>query len=157
MPALVRYILVGGAVFTLQWLVLGRLRLWGSYPDLVLLYVAWMGVNYGRRNGALHGFVLGGLMDVAYGTWGIHMFVKTLVGFILGLFPTDERGTIRLQLQQAFLGGLVVALVHNGLVVALLALQTQASNTFMVFALWLGSALYTACLATVISLFQSRS
>ena len=33
-------------------LVLGRLQLWGAYPDAVLLYVAWLGLRQGRRIGA---------------------------------------------------------------------------------------------------------
>ena len=156
MPTLLRRTLIGLALFALQWLVLGRLRIWGSYPDVVLLYVAWIGLRSGRQAGSIGGFLLGTLMDAAYGTWGINMFVKTLIGFLLGLFPVDERESLRLQPQQAFLGGLVVALLHNGLVVAFLAIQTQASNTFMVGALWLGSAAYTAFVGTVAALFGTR-
>lgn len=156
MSTLARYALIGVGVFALQWLVLGRLKLWGSYPDAVLLFVAWLSLREGRRTGSIAGFGLGALMDAAYGTWGIYMFAKTLVGFLLGLFPADQRESLRLQPRQAFFGGLVVALLHNGLVVIFLALQTEASNTFMVSALWLGSALYTAFLSTITTLFSTR-
>ena len=155
MSFLVRYALIGASVFALQWLVLGRLTLWGSYPDAVLLCVAWIGLREGRRVGSLAGFGLGALMDIVYGTWGIYMFAKTLVGFLLGLFPADQRESLRLQPRQGFLGGLVVALLHNGIVVIFLALQTDASNSFMVFGLWLGSALYTACVSTIATLFSA--
>ncbi|NBB74398.1 MAG: rod shape-determining protein MreD [Bacteroidetes bacterium] len=155
MPFLVRYALIGAGVFALQWLVLGRLTLWGSYPDAVLLFVAWVGLREGRRVGSLAGFGLGALMDIAYGTWGIYMFAKTLVGFLLGLFPADQRESLRLQPRQGFLGGLVVALLHNGIVVIFLALQTDASNSFMVFGLWLGAALYTAFVSVVATLFSA--
>jgi rod shape-determining protein MreD len=155
MPVLVRYALIGTGIFALQWLVLGRLTLWGSYPDAVLLFVAWIGLRRGRRIGSLAGFSLGALMDIVYGTWGVYMFAKTLVGFLLGLFPADQRESLRLQPRQGFLGGLVVALLHNGIVVIFLALQTDASNSFMVFALWLGSALYTAFVSTVATLFSA--
>jgi len=155
-PTLLRRTLIGLALFALQWLVLGRLRIWGSYPDAVLLYVAWIGLRSGRQAGSISGFLLGALMDAAYGTWGINMFVKTLIGFVLGLFPVDEREALRLQPQQALLGSLVVALLHNGLVVAFLALQMQASNAFMVGALWIGSAVYTAFISTLAALFSTR-
>jgi len=155
MPYLVRYALIGAGVFALQWLVLGRLTLWGSYPDAVLLFVAWVGLREGRRVGSLAGFGLGALMDIAYGTWGIYMFAKTLVGFLLGLFPADQRESLRLQPRQGFLGGLVVALLHNGIVVIFLALQTDASNSFMVFGLWLGAALYTAFVSVIATLFSA--
>lgn len=155
MPSLVRYALVGTGIFAFQWLVLGRLTLWGSYPDAVLLFVAWIGLRRGRRIGSLAGFSLGALMDIVYGTWGVYMFAKTLVGFLLGLFPADQRESLRLQPRQGFLGGLVVALLHNGIVVIFLALQTDASNSFMVLALWLGSALYTAFVSTTAALFSA--
>lgn len=155
MPSLVRYALIGLGVFALQWLVLGRLTLWGSYPDVVLLFIAWMGLRKGRRVGSVMGFALGALMDIVYGTWGVYMFSKTLVGFLLGLFPADQRESLRLQPRQAFLGGLVVALLHNGIVVIFLALQTDASNSFMVLSLWLGAALYTAFVSVIATLFSA--
>lgn len=155
MPTLVRYALIGLGVFALQWLVLGRLTLWGSYPDAVLLFIAWIGLRKGRRVGAVMGFGLGTLMDIVYGTWGVYMFSKTLVGFLLGLFPADQRESLRLQPRQAFLGGLVVALLHNGIVVIFLALQTDASNSFMVLSLWLGAALYTAFVSVLATLFSA--
>jgi len=156
MPSLVRQAVIGVLVFLVQWLVLGRLRLWGAYPDAVLLFVAWMGVRNGRQAGAVTGFSTGLLMDVIYGTWGIHMFVKTLVGFLVGLFPANERETLLILPQQAFIGSLVIALLHNGLLVLFLALEAGTRNAYLLGALWIGSAVYTAGLGTVASLFNTR-
>ncbi|NBC84673.1 MAG: rod shape-determining protein MreD [Bacteroidetes bacterium] len=153
MPTRVRHLLIGAATFLTQWLVLGRLTLWGAYPDIVLLFVAWFALRTGRRQGAVAGFSLGLLLDAIYGTWGIHAFVKTLLGFLLGFFAVDERDSITIQPTQAFLGGLVIALVHNGLLIAFLSLQTDATNDFLVFGLWFGSAVYTACVAGLLRLF----
>lgn len=153
MPIRVRHLLIGALTFLLQWLVLGRLTLWGAYPDVVLLFIAWFSLRTGRRQGAVTGFGLGLLLDVVYGTWGIHAFVKTLIGFLLGFFAVDERDALTIQPTQALLGGLVIALVHNGLLIAFLAFQTDATNDFLVFGLWLGSAVYTACIAGLMSLF----
>ncbi len=156
MPLVLRHVLIGLAIVAVQWLVLGRLSLWGAYPDAVLLYVAWLGLRYGRRPGTIAGFSLGLLLDAIYGTWGLHMFVKTLVGFLVGLFPASERETLLIQPQQAFLGGFVLALLHNGLFVTFVALQAGTRNLSMVFSLWLGSALYTAFLSALASLFSNR-
>ena len=156
MPTLVRHALIGLLLVVLQWLVLGRLSLWGAYPDAVLLFVAWMGLRNGRQAGAVSGFVGGLFFDLIYGTWGIHMFVKTLVGFLVGLFPANERETLLILPQQAFIGSFVIALLHNGLLVLLLALEAGTKNTFMITALWFGSALYTAALGTLASLFNTR-
>ena len=91
MPLFARRALVGLVIIALQWLILGRLQLWEVFPDVVLLYGAWLGLRHGRLVGSVGGFGLGFLMDVIYGTWGLHTFVKTLVGFLVGQFPADER------------------------------------------------------------------
>ncbi len=156
MLSVLRQTAFGLAVVAAQWLVFGRLRLWGAYPDAVLLFVAWLGLRYGRRYGSLGGFGLGLLMDAIYGTWGIQMFTKTFVGFLLGLFPAQERESLLILPRQAFAGGLVIALVHNGIMVTLLALESGASNLFLVTALWLGSAFYTAGLGFLAALFRMR-
>jgi rod shape-determining protein MreD len=156
MPLLLRRVLIGLLVVALQWLVLGRLRLWGAYPDVVLLFVAWVGLRDGRLSGSVTGFGLGLLMDAIYGTWGIQMFVKTVIGFLIGLFPADERESLLILPQQAFLGALVIALLHNGLLVIFLALQSGTRTPFLISALWIGSALYTSIVGTIASLFSTR-
>ena len=113
MPSPFRRVAMAAGIFVLQWLVLGRLSIYGSTPDVVLLFVAWSALHTNRRAGALMGFSLGVAMDVAYGTWGTHMLVKTVVGFLLGTFAIDERESLLIQPQQAFLGSLVIALLHN--------------------------------------------
>jgi len=149
-----RRLLVAAGIFVLQWLVLGRLRIYGTYPDGVMLALTWFALHEGRQRGTLLGFGLGAAMDVVYGTWGIHMFVKTLVGFSIGSLAVDERKPLLIQPQQALLGGLAIALLHNGLIVILLALQTKATNSFLIYGLWLGSAVYTAFVSYVASLFM---
>ncbi len=156
MPLFTRRALVGLVIIALQWLILGRLRIWGAYPDVVLLYVAWLGLRRGRLVGSVAGFGLGFLMDVIYGTWGLHTFVKTLVGFLVGQFPTDERETLLILPRQAFVGALVIALVHNGLMVFLMALQSGTRTPFLIWGLWLGSSLYTSILGVIASLFSTR-
>lgn len=156
MIAVVRLVLTGLGIFLLQWLVLGRLQLWGAYPDAPLLFVILLGLYRGRVHGALSGFLIGFLMDFVYGTWGIHMFVKTLVGFLLGLFSPRERESLLIRPQQALIGALVIALVHNGLVATLLALQAGTRNLFLALALWIGSSLYTALLGLLASTFLDR-
>jgi rod shape-determining protein MreD len=149
-----RRLFFAAGVFVLQWLVFGRLHIYGTYPDAVMLFLTWYALHEGRQRGTLIGFALGAAMDVVYGTWGVHMVVKTLVGFSVGSFAVEERKPLLIQPQQAFLGGLAIALLHNGLIVILLALQTEATNAFLIYGLWLGSAAYTAGVACVTSLFM---
>lgn len=153
------YVKVGIAsvlVLLLQWIVLGRLDIMGSYADAVMLFVAWVGLQYGRRSGSIVGFTMGLIMDAIYDTWGIHMILKTVTGFLLGMVSTDERDLLVVSPRQAFLGGLAVGILHNGLHVAFLTLQVGAFNPGSVLALWPGAAIYSAVVATIAALFATR-
>jgi len=156
MSSSARRLFAAAGVFLLQWLIVGRLRIYGSYPDAVLLFLAWYALREGRQRGTLTGAGLGLAMDVIYGTWGIHMFVKTLISFLVGRFAVEEHTPLIIRPQQALLGSLVVALLHNGLLVALVALQTQATTSFLLYGLWLGSAVYTAVVGGIVALFFRR-
>ena len=157
MPYVLRQVAVGLAVVLAQWL-LSNLRLWGVTPDVVLLYVAYVALRRGRVAGAVTGFSAGLLMDfvVNPSTLGINALLKTLMGFVVGLFRSEQGEHLRLTPTQAFVGALVVAVVHNGLLTILLALDVGTRTPFLIFGLWLGSALYTAVVALTGSLFRSR-
>ena len=158
MPNPVRLVLSGLGVVLLQWLVFTHLTLWGAYADVVLLFVAIVGLRYGREAGTVAGFVGGLLMDFATpGTpLGLFATLKTLLGFAIGFFRPEQGEVSRLYPGQAFLGALAVALVHNGLMVIILALNQQTRTLFLITGLWFGSALYTAAVAFIGALFRSR-
>lgn len=155
MPVSFRRISIAVAAVAGQWLILGRLSIYGSTPDFVLLFLAWYALQTNRRAGAVMGFGLGAALDIIYGTWGTHMFVKTLLGFLLGSFAIDDRQALLIQPYQAFLGSLVLALLHNGLLITFLALQTSATNHFLIASLWFGSAVYTAFVGTLAAVLRS--
>jgi len=150
-------IAIGSAIAVLlQWLFFGRLIIWGAFPDIVLLYVAGVALRTGRLSGSLTGFATGFLLDALYGSWGVQMIVKTIMGFVTGLFATGE-GTafIRTPLS-SFATGFVVALVQNGLLVLLILLQSGARSGHLVVELWIASTLYTAAVAVLASLVWHR-
>lgn len=156
MPPLVRRALIGFLLVILQWTVLYRLDIFGAYPDAVLLFVAWIGLRHGRQAGSVTGFLLGFLMDWVFGTWGVNMFIKTLVGFLVGLFPASDRETLLIRPEQAFLGGLVIALLHNGIQIIFMAVETGERSPITLTAHWVGAALYTGFLAFLAALFARR-
>lgn len=157
MPYALRQVAVGLGVVLLQWL-LSHLDLWGVVPDVVLLYVAYVALRRGRVAGAVAGFSAGLLMDLLVNpsTLGINALMKTLMGFVIGLFRSEQGENLRLTPVQAFVGALVVAIVHNGLMTIVLALEQGTRTPFLIFGLWLGAALYTAVVALVGALFRSR-
>jgi rod shape-determining protein MreD len=156
MFTVLRQVGLGLVVVLLQWLVFGRLPLWGVVPDIVLLFVALVAIRYGRLPGAVAGFSAGLLMDLLVNPHllGLNAILKTLLGFVIGFFRSEQGAALRLVPVQAFVGALVVAVVHNGLMTILLALDQNTRTLFLVFGLWLGAALYTAVVALVGTLFK---
>ncbi len=157
MPYVLRQIAVGLAVVLLQWL-LSNLELWDVWPDVVLLYVAYVALRRGRVAGATAGFVSGLAMDllVMPTFLGLNAVLKTLMGFVIGLFRSEQGDNLRLTPVQAFVGALVIAVVHNGLMTIVLALDQGTRTPFLIFGLWLGAALYTAVVALAGALFRTR-
>lgn len=157
MPYVLRQVATGLGVVLLQWL-LSHLTLWGVMPDVVLLYVAYVALRRGRMAGAVAGFTTGLLMDLVVNpsTLGLNAMMKTLMGFVIGLFRSEQGEGLRLSPAQAFIGALVIAVVHNGLMTIVLALEQNTRTPFLIFGLWIGAALYTAVVALIGSLFRSR-
>ncbi|MBL7978232.1 MAG: rod shape-determining protein MreD [Bacteroidetes Order II. Incertae sedis bacterium] len=157
MPPIVRHILTGILVLLLDWLLFRRLPIMGAYPDVILIYLIFIALQYGRTVGMFAGFVLGFITDAIYQTWGVSMFIKTLVGFLMGFFPPESRDRPMMMPQQVFSAALIISLFHNGLMVIFLVLTTQVRSGYHIGTLWLGSALYTAIVGTLISLFLYRT
>ena len=154
--ATVRYVLVGLVVVLMQWLLVGRMKIFGAAPDIVILFVAWFGLQFGRRAGAICGFAFGFLLDAIYDMWGVHMLLKTILGFVVGSFATEDRDILTILPRQALMGGFVAAFIHNGLLMLLLAVQAGATNSAMLWTLWIGAAAYTALLGFLATIFARR-
>ena len=150
-------IVTGGVIAVLlQWLFFGRLILWGSYPDVVLLYVGVVALQTGRLPGAFIGFATGLMLDAVYGTWGIQMMIKTIMGFAIGLVAKGESVSLTRVPLRCGVAGFVVALAHNGLLLLLILLQSGVRSGHLVLELWIGCTLYTSLVAFLASLIRRR-
>ncbi|MCS7082622.1 MAG: rod shape-determining protein MreD [Bacteroidetes bacterium] len=136
-----------------QAILLERLILWGAVPDALLLLVAWVALRRGRLEGLLVGFMAGLLLDAIRDSWGLQMFTKTLTGYLIGLYPIEDRAGFVLRSQEAALVAFLSALLHNTFWVGLLALGQPVSLGRLVGSVWLGGALYTALIAWIGFLF----
>lgn len=157
MPEPLRQVLLALGVVLLQWLVVSRLQLFGAFADVVLLYVAWTGLRHGRVPGAVAGFGTGLLLGAVTQQWGAQMLVKTLMGFAAGQFQARGGEGPVLSPLETFAGALALALVHNGLLVIVLALEHGTRTAgFLIGSLWIGSAVLTAFVALLWALARGR-
>ena len=151
------HLFIGGTIaVALQWLFFGRIGLWGTTPDVVLLFVLWTAVRYGRIYGALTGFFAGFMLDAIYGLWGIHMFVKTLIGFLIGLLNVINNEVFERSVRRIVEVTLIVSLAQNGLMTLFITIQQAGEAQYLVWQLFLGCTLYTTVVAFVIATFWRR-
>ena len=147
MPALLRQLALGAGVVLVQWLVFQRLPLWGVVPDVVLLFVALRALQYGRVAGAVTGFGAGLFLDLLLipsgGALGLHAMLKTVMGFVIGFFRSDQGDKMRIDPIQAFVGALV-----GGFLATLLGLGSVSGFNFVSFVI--------AILGSLLLLFTYR-
>ena len=87
---IVRLVMVGMALLTLQTTLLSELRPFGVVVDLMIGFSAAAGVVGGPEKGALVGFLFGILFDLALVTpFGLSALTYGLVGFFVGLAKTS--------------------------------------------------------------------
>ncbi len=74
-------------VIILQSTLLNYIGIWGSKPDLLLIFVIAIGLTRGVQDSVIFGFAAGLLEDIAAGGMiGETAFVKMLIGLLVGLF-----------------------------------------------------------------------
>lgn len=77
-------------VILVQEFGLSHLDVFGVSPDLVTIFLAFIGVTIGQRTGMSFGFFAGILAGILSGHIGLHMLARTVEGFIAGYFHIPE-------------------------------------------------------------------
>ena len=113
--AIRRAVLIGSLVILavlIEVSLLAPLPWWAATPPLTLVVVAAVAFVFGSVPGAVTGFAMGLLLDLAppaEGTIGVSALILTLVGYSLGrVFDSDERPWPITMALTALAGGLAV-------------------------------------------------
>lgn len=100
-------------VVVFQSLFAEPLRVANIKLDLPLLLVVYLGLTRGAREGIIHGFLIGLLVDVLSPYFlGLNALIKTILGYLVGNFREN------LFLESIYFKGLVIflALIFNDLI-----------------------------------------
>lgn len=146
---------IGLGFVALQIVMFRHLKVFEMQADLVLIYILWLITNRDRTSCLLIAAGLGFFQDALLDLWGLNMFSKTLLTFIVYNF-IPKRSEVRLLIGQIFLTVFIASVVHNIIFLGLSFIMESYSAEIIFWRQWLGSAIYTAIVASFIQLFRTN-
>ena len=151
---LVKDIIIGIAFVLLDLLFFQHLKLFGTSIDPLLFYLLWLIGRYERTPLLLITAGLALLQDAILDLWGIMMFSKTLLMFLIYNF-VKLRSDNQLLLWQIFLVIFAAGTLHNIIFFGLSSFFTAYAN-YAPFLQIVGNAGYTAIVGSIIYVFRIR-
>ena len=148
--------LLFGVIFVfLDVLFFSHLTVFGLQVDPLLFYILWLIPRYDRLPLLLITAVLAFLQDAAFDYWGMMMFSKTLLIFVI-FNPVKARAENQLLIWQIFIFIFSAAIIHNLVFYMLASFFIAYAANFSPFILVLGNAIYTAIVGCLIYIFRIR-
>ncbi|WP_020402532.1 rod shape-determining protein MreD [Gracilimonas tropica] len=148
--------LILGLVFIFaQVLIFQHLSILGTTPDLLLVYLLWLATKRNRGNLILQAGALGFVQDALFDFWGLNMFAKTLLCFmIFNFIERNKEG--RLLIWQIFATIAVAAIFHNLIFLALSSFVEAYNTSYQPAIFVIGSGLYTAVVGSILFVFKGN-
>lgn len=148
--------LIIGLMFVLsEVLIFQHLNVFGVTPDLLLIYVLWLATKYERVKLILITALLAFIQDALFDFWGINVFSKTLLCFMLYNFISRNKEG-RLLLWQIFAVLGIASVIHNVIFLGLSSFLDAYSTQFQPAIFVIGSSLYTATVGSMLFIFKGN-
>lgn len=149
----IRIFFIGLGIVAIQIVLLRHLQIYGGESDLVLLFLLWLCVKKSRTECLLYAAFLGLLQDAMTDLWGLHMFSKTLLVFILYGY-LNRIAQNKFILWQVFLVILMAAFIHNIIFFGVSLFSDLFASGFVTWSLLGVSTLFTAVLGSFLHLVR---
>lgn len=149
----IRYFFIGLGLLAVQIVLLRHFEIFGAKSDIVLLYVLWLCSKRSKTACLIFAGLFGLLQDSLTDLWGLNMFSKTLLIFIVHgyLSRISER---RLLFWQIFLIILFAATFHNSIFFVLSTFSEIYASGYLATSLIIISSLFTAVLGSFLHLVR---
>lgn len=149
----VRLILIGLVIVGLQTVLLRHFEIFGSEADLVLVFLLWICAKKPKTSALLFAAFLGFTQDALTDLWGLHMFSKTLLVFILHSYLNriSKTGFI---FWQVFLVVLASAFLHNIIFYGVSLFTGLYTTAGTLWSLLLISSIFTAVIGSFLYLVR---
>lgn len=152
----IRYIIWGLIFVVLQIVLIRHLRVFETEADIVWPFLLWIAAFHNRTQTIVIAAIIALFQDALLDLWGLNLFTKVLVMFIIyGFVPQSSEN--KLLSFQVFIIIFISALIHNGILVIISSnVGVYASDLFF----WqtiIGNSIYTSIAGTFIYLFSSNT
>jgi len=146
-----RLFLYGILLIAIQIVLLRHLQIFGATADLVLVYIVWLCIRRDKTLCLIYATIFGLLTDAYTDLWGLHMFSKTLLVFILHGYLNRIKEK-QLLLWQVLAILFLSALLHNTIFAGVTIFSDLYSTGFLYMQFILYSSIYTAILGSLLHL-----
>lgn len=147
--------LVGLSFILAEVLIFQHLSFYGAAPDPLLIFLMWLAMKYDRVKLVVFAAILGLTQDALFDFWGLNMFSKTLLCFLVFNFVNRWKEG-RLLIWQIFLALFGLAMLHNLIFLGLSSFIEAYTTGFIPIIFILGSSLYTALLGALLFIFKGN-
>lgn len=149
----IRTLFLGLSMVGIQIVLLRHLKIFDAESDLVLLFIIWLCTKKSKTECLIYAGLLGFLQDAIIDLWGLNMFSKTLLVFILHGFLNriSENRTI---FWEVFLVILGAAFLHNCIFLGVTLFSEAFASGFAMWSLLLASSVFTAVVGSFLHLVR---
>lgn len=141
-------------MLAMQVILFRHLQIYGSEPDLVLIYLLWLCTKKNRTETLIYAAVFGLLQDSMTDLWGLHTFSKTLLIFIAYNY-LNKVSENRIILWQSFLVLLAAAFLHNLIFISLSTFVELYSSALLAWSMLIIGSIYTALIGSFLYLVRT--
>lgn len=152
----IRTLLIGLGILAIQIVLFRNLRIFDAEADLVLVFIIWLCTKRNKTESLLFAALFGLLQDSLTDLWGINMFSKTLIVFILHGY-LNRISENRFIFWQIFLMILVIAFLHNLIFLGVSSFSDVYATDYFVWSLLIISSLFTGILGSFLHVVRQDS
>ena len=149
----IRLLFIGLGIVGIQTVLLRHLEIFGAEADLVLIFILWICAKRPKTDALLFAALFGFCQDAMTDLWGLYMFSKTLLIFILYGFLNRISKT-KFIFWQVFLLILSAAFLHNLIFYGVSLFSGLYTSGPVLWSLLLVSSLFTSIVGSFLHLVK---
>ena len=153
-----RLLIIGFVLFIVQLVFVPFIGILEFTPDLLILWLVYIGIKRGHIEATIAGFFVGLLQDsVTTQFFGLAALSKTIAGFLAGYFYTETTAEQTLGSYRLLVAATLISMAHNIVYYGIFFQGLNQSFFLATSQLTLGISLYTSILAIFPMFAFSRS